>query len=189
MSGFMNKNQDGSVIGYILCIVFGIVICIWPGAVLLTFCRIAGLLILLFGIFRLITCAASPYLLHQGYPLAIGVVLCLLGVWILCAPGTFLKLIPMVIGVVLIFNGVKNIYLSVKFKRGSDSWWGISLILGILAVIFGIVLIRCAFLALEIGMIILGIALIYTGVSGLFLNHHTGGGTRDKIIDVDYREE
>lgn len=188
MSGFNHKNETGSVMGYILCIVFGIVICLWPGTILLAVCRIAGLLILLLGIFRLLGCIRSPYAAHRGYPVAMGVILCVVGVWILCAPGTFLKLIPMVIGVVLIFHGVKNICFSVNIRRGSDSWWGVSLVLGILAVIFGIVLIRCAFLALEIGMIILGIALIYTGVSGLVMDHHAGGGKKGKIIDVDYKE-
>lgn len=186
MSGSINKNQKGSMIGYILCIIFGIIICIWPGTILLTICRIAGLLILLLGIFRLIVCIKDAYMLNKGYPLIVGLALCVIGIWILSAPGTFLKLIPIVIGVVLIYQGVRNIYISIQFKRRSDSKWWISLIAAILSVVFGVVLIRCAFLALEIGMIFIGIALNYAGISGLWVSSREN---KDRIIDVEYRED
>lgn len=188
MSDFMNKIRSGSAIGYVLCIVFGIIICIWPGTILLTICRIAGLLILLLGIFRLIVCIKDMHVLNKGYPMFIGIVLCVIGIWILSAPGTFLKLIPIVIGVVLIYHGVKNIFIAIQLKQGNNSQWWIGLIIAVLAVIFGLVLIRCAFLALEIGMIIIGIALIYTGISGIWVSRHESG-TRDRVIDVDYRED
>lgn len=186
MSGSFNR-YSGSAAGYILCIVLGIVICIWPGTILLTLCRIAGLAILLFGIYKVIISIKRNYVVDNGGALFLGIVLCALGIWILSAPGTFLKLIPIVIGLVLIYHGVKDIYTCVQFRRSHNPrWWG-SLIIGILALVFGVLLIRGAFLALEIGMIIFGIALIYTGVTGLWISHRGGG--RDRIIDVDYRED
>lgn len=188
MSDFFNKIRSGAVIGYILCIVFGIVICIWPGTVLLTICRIAGLLLLLLGIFRLVVCIKDQDALSRGYPMFVGIILCVLGIWVLSAPGTFLKLIPIVVGVLLIYHGVKNIYTSIQEKKSKDSHWWVGLIIAVLSVIFGIILMRCAFLALEIGMIFIGIALIYTGISGLWSSRHEKNH-RDRIIDVEYREE
>lgn len=187
MSELMHR-RNGSVAGYIFCIVLGIVICIWPGTILLALCRIAGLAILLFGIYRLIICAKYGNRMPGAGLLLLGIVLCALGIWILCAPGTFLKLIPVVIGLVLIYHGVKECYTCIQIRRNQDHRWWIGLLLGILAIVFGIFLIRGAFLALEIGMIILGIALIYTGLTGIWAVHHVGGG-RQKIIDTDYREE
>lgn len=188
MSDFFGKMRKSAVIGYIFCIVFGIVICIWPGSVLLAICRIAGLLLLLLGIFRLLVCVKDQHALNKGYPLFVGLLLCVLGIWILSAPGTFLKLIPIVIGVLLIYHGVKNIYTSIQEKQSKDSRWWVSMIIAVLSVVFGIVLMRCAFLALEIGMIFIGIALVYTGVSGLWASHHEKNH-RNRIIDVEYREE
>lgn len=197
MSTMTNRDNNSNIIGYILCIVLGIVICIWPGAILLTLCRIAGCLILLFGIFRLIACMKDPYMAHRGFPMFIGVVLCVVGIWILSAPGTFLKLIPVVIGILLIYQGVRNIYISIAIKKAVDSRWWATLLIGILSVIFGLVLIKCAFAALKIGMIILGIALIYVGVTGLWTGRGPGGSggfggsggkRRNRVIDADYRE-
>lgn len=187
MSGFKMKDHNVTMIGYILCIIFGVIICIWPGEVLLTLCRIAGLLVLLLGIFRLVVCIKNSHALNKGYPMFIGIILCIIGIWILSAPGTFLKLIPIVIGVVLIYQGVKNIYYGIQNKKSQDSRWWVDLVIAVLSVIFGLVLIRCAFLALEIGMIFIGIALIYAGVSGIWVSHHSNG-PKDRIIDVDYRE-
>ena len=184
----MDYRRNGSVVGYVLCIVLGIVICIWPGTILIALCRIAGLAILIFGIFKLIGCLRANHSISNGGPLFLGIVLCALGIWILSAPGTFLKLIPIVVGLVLIYHGVKECYACVKMRRGNDNRWWIGLLLGILAIIFGVFLIRGAFLALEIGMIILGIALIYTGVTGIWTGRHSGPDNR-RIIDTDYREE
>lgn len=187
MSDFFGKVRGGAIVGYILCVIFGVIICIWPGTVLMTICRIAGILLLLLGIFRLFVCIKDASVLGKGYPMFVGILLCVLGIWIISAPGTFLKLIPIVIGVLLIYHGVKNIYTSIQERRSRDSRWWISMVIAVLSVVFGIVLMRCAFLALEIGMIIIGIALIYTGISGLWASHHEKNH-RDRIIDVDYRE-
>lgn len=187
MSGAKGK-RNGAVAGYVLCLVLGVVICIWPGTILLALCRIAGLAILILGIFKLLTCLKSSYDINRGGPLFLGIILCVLGIWILSAPGTFLKLIPIVIGLVLIYHGVKECYTCIKEKQSRDKSWWINLILGIVAVVFGFFLIRGAFLALEIGMVLLGIALIYTGVTGLWTIHRFGDG-QQKVIDTDYREE
>ena len=66
MSGFKMKDHNVTMIGYILCIIFGVIICIWPGEVLLTLCRIAGLLVLLLGIFRLVVCIKKSHALNKG---------------------------------------------------------------------------------------------------------------------------
>lgn len=38
----------------IICIVFGVMFCIWPGTILVTLCRIAGFVLLVAGIVLLI---------------------------------------------------------------------------------------------------------------------------------------
>ena len=184
MSGSFSR-RNGSVAGYILCIVLGIVICIWPGSILLALCRIAGLAILLFGIYRVIICLKGAL---GGALVFLGIILCALGIWIISSPGSFLKLIPIVVGLVLICYGVRDCYSCIQIKRHNDPRWWVGVVLGILAIVFGIFLIRGAFLALEIGMIILGIALIYTGITGLWVSHRAGGSGK-RIIDVDYKED
>lgn len=191
MAEFLKKIRPGSIVGFILCIVFGVVVCIWPGTVMIIACRIAGALLLACGIYNLIMGARNQNMAVRGFQITAGLVLCVVGVWILAAPGTFLKLIPVVIGLVLIYHGVKDIYISILVKKGQDKRWWIGTITAVISVVLGVILIRCAFLALEIGMIYLGIVLIYDGISGLWLTSRTGRGKRgksDDVIDVDYKE-
>ena len=122
MAEFLKKIRPGSIVGFILCIVFGVVVCIWPGTVMIIACRIAGALLLACGIYNLIMGARNQNMAVRGFQITAGLVLCVVGVWILVAPGTFLKLIPVVIGLVLIYHGVKDIYISILVKTLVD-WY------------------------------------------------------------------
>ena len=92
----------------------------------------------------------------DGFQTIGGIALCVVGLWILIAPASFIKLIPVVVGIVLIYHGIRDIYLCVRMRRADHKWW-IGLITAAVTAVLGIVLIRCAFLAMEMGMVILGI--------------------------------
>ena len=184
MSEFFKKINPGSVTGFILCIIFGAVLCIWPGEILIIICRIAGLVLLVCGALNLILGLKNGGISINGMQTIGGIAHCVIGIWILAAPASFIKLIPIVIGVVLIYHGVRDIYICIKMKRADHKWW-VGLITATVSVVLGIVLIRCAFLAMEIGMMFLGIFLIYDGVSGLWLMRRT---SKRGPIDVDYKE-
>ena len=54
MSDLFQKIKKESMITSIICIVFGVMFCIWPGTILVTLCRIAGLVMLAAGIVLLV---------------------------------------------------------------------------------------------------------------------------------------
>ena len=54
MSDLFQKIKKESMITSIICIVFGVMFCIWPGTILVTLCRIAGLVLLAAGIILLV---------------------------------------------------------------------------------------------------------------------------------------
>ena len=54
MSELFQKIKKESMITSIICIVFGVMFCIWPGTILVTLCRIAGFVLLVAGIVLLI---------------------------------------------------------------------------------------------------------------------------------------
>ena len=54
MSELFQKIKKESMITSIICIVFGVMFCIWPGTILVTLCRIAGFVLLAAGIVLLI---------------------------------------------------------------------------------------------------------------------------------------
>lgn len=193
MSEFIKKIKASSSLAFVLCIVFGVIICIWPGAVLVTVCRIAGALILAFGIYSLVLCGKNENSMIRSFQLIAGILLCVLGTWILLVPGTFLRLIPIVIGVVLVYHGIKNLFLHSQVKDASGKSGMIYVILSLIALVFGLIMIFGASFFLKAGMVLVGIGLIYDGISGLFVMRRMGDrhkklNNEDDIIDVDYKE-
>ena len=193
MSEFFNKMKKGSVLGFVLCILFGVIICIWPGTVLSLICRVAGGVILAFGIYSLVLCSKKEDTAVQTFQLVAGIVMCVLGVWILFVPGTFLRLIPVVIGIILIYHGVKHIMITSQANREVSARWIPGFVLAVIAIVLGVVMIFGASFFLRLGMIFVGIVLIYDGIAGLYMTYHMNGifknkKTEEDVIDVDYKE-
>ena len=195
MAELFSKMKQGSMMTSILCIVFGVLFCIWPGSILTILCRIVGAALLIMGVVLLVMAWRINEILGRSVRLVPGVVCLVLGIWILLRPGTFLVLIPILIGILLVYHGIKDFIFCVEVKRGSDAKWWIGLVFAVLTLLLGLLLIFRAWKALEIGMIVVGIVLIYDGICGVWLNRKASktaksfGSAGDDVIDVDYKEE
>ena len=195
MSELFVKMRRGSVFTSILCIVIGVLFCVWPGNMLIILCRVVGAVLLIAGIVLLIMAWKTQDTLGRSVRILPGIVCLVLGIWILARPGAFLVLIPVLIGILLVYHGVKDLMFCLEVKKGPDTRWWFGLIFAVLTLALGFLLIFRAWRALEIGMIFVGIVLIYDGICGLWLNRKaakaagTFGGAQDDVIDVDYKEE
>lgn len=195
MSELFQKIKKESMITSIICIVFGVMFCIWPGTILVTLCRIAGFVLLVAGIVLLIQGIRIQEMLGRSVRLLPAGVCVVIGIWILAKPGVFVSLIPILIGVMLAYHGVKDLIFSLEVKKGDSPRWWLGFLVAIATIIIGVILMLHTWLALEIGMMAVGIILIYDGVSGLWLNGRAGSAYKryhnpeDDIIDVDYKEE
>lgn len=94
MSELFQKIKKESMITSIICIVFGVMFCIWPGTILVTLCRIAGFVLLAAGIVLLIQGIRIQEMLGRSVWLLPAVVCVVIGIWILARPGVFVSLIP-----------------------------------------------------------------------------------------------
>lgn len=192
MTDFLKKMRPGSVLGFVLCIIFGAIICIWPGTVLILLCRIAGALILAFGIYSIVLCGQKSTVstVLKSFQMMAGIVMCVLGIWILFIPGFFLHMIPVVIGIVLIYHGIKNIMISSQVYEPNSQKRTAGFILAVITIVLGAVMIVGASFFLRLGMVAAGIFLIYDGIFGLWMIYR-GGGPKDgddDFIDIDYKE-
>ena len=124
MSELFQKIKKESMITSIICIVFGVMFCIWPGTILVTLCRIAGFVLLVAGIVLLIQGIRIQEMLGRSVRLLPAGVCVVIGIWILAKPGVFVSLIPILIGVMLAYHGVKDLIFSLEVKKGdSPRWW------------------------------------------------------------------
>ena len=120
--------------------------------------------------------------------LIFGIVVAVVGLWILLRPEMIIMAVPLIIGVLIIIHGVHNVIQAVELqKEAYDKWW-LALFFGILTVIFGGLLVYNPFEAAEAAIRIIGVSLIYDGASDMWILSRVFKVKRhkEKVIDAEY---
>lgn len=170
MGTILKKLKTNVVISAVLCILLGIVLVVWPDISMQIACAAIGIVLLVGGIVRLVQYfVVRDGSMYAQMNLIMGIVLAVVGVWIVLKPDKVLAIIPIIIGIVIVLHGLNNLQQAITlYKDSYDKWW-IALILGILTVGFGILLICRPFAALDTVVVLIGIFLIYDGLSDIWI--------------------
>lgn len=183
MREMLRKIKADVVLSAILCIILGIVLFVYTAQATNLICTILALFLIVMGAGHIVT-----YLLNKNkntVRLICGIIVLVIGVWILANPAVVISLIPAIIGVILLLHGIEGIRLAVDTKQANDTAWISGLILSVITIIFGLVLIVRAFEAAQIAFKVVGIALIYDGVSKLFIVSRAAKATRNMEQDFN----
>ena len=73
------------------------------------------------------------------------------GIWFLVQPQVVVSLIPIVIGVVLIFHSIRSIIEAVDARKYGYGGWSVGLIFSIISLVFGIICVTNAFDVMKDG--------------------------------------
>lgn len=166
----LKKLKTNVVISAALCILLGIVLVAWPDLSMKIVCTAIGAVLLIGGGVRLaVYFTARDGSVYAQMNLIMGIVLAVVGVWILLQPDKVLAIIPIIVGIVIVLHGVNNLQQAVTlYKEKYDKWW-VALILGLLTVGFGVLLICKPFAALDTVVMLIGICLIFDGISDIWI--------------------
>lgn len=177
----------------VFCILFGATLVVWPDVSSKIVCIGLGAVLALSGIVNLITFFAQRdgSLLSQINLLA-GIILTVLGGWVIFNPDVLIKIIPVVIGVVVAVHGVHNLLQALELFRNKYSKWWVALLLGALTVGLGILLICNPFEAVSTVVVLIGVFLIYDGVSDIWIISRVSKTAREiketmEALDVEAR--
>lgn len=181
-----------SLVAAITCIVVGILFIAWPGSSLILLLRILAFVLLVEGVICLVRLIRSTDSLQRN-SYALPAAACIfVGLLLLAAPRFVAGIFPVIIGLFLLFHGIKGIATA---RHGSRSTMG-GVLGSVIMILIGILLIARPFGALKVLMVFVGIGLIY---DGLVMFRLTGGisekarqfreGHDQNVIDVDYKEE
>lgn len=170
MYQFLKGIKMNYVVSAVLCIVFGLTLAIWPDISSRVVCIGVGIVLLLSGASSLITYFAEKDRgLISQINLLVGIILAVLGGWIILNPGILIMIIPVVIGVIVVVHGVHNLIQALELFKGEYSKWWVALLLGAVTVGLGILLICNPFEAVNTAIMLIGIFLIYDGISDLWI--------------------
>ena len=193
MYQFFKELKVNYILSAVFCILFGATLVVWPDVSSKIVCIGLGAVLALSGIVNLITFFAQRdgSLLSQINLLA-GIILTVLGGWVIFNPDVLIKIIPVVIGVVVAVHGVHNLLQALELFRNKYSKWWVALLLGALTVGLGILLICNPFEAVSTVVVLIGVFLLYDGVSDIWIISRVSKTAREiketmEALDVEAR--
>lgn len=170
METLLKKIKTNAIVSALMCIVLGIILVVWPGLTVRAVCMTIGFVLVASGVNRL--CGfifGGDNSIYSRMSLITGVIVTLIGAWILFQPDTIIKLIPILVGIIVIIHGINDLQQTVSLCQNRyDKWW-VALLLGLITLGFGVLLIFNPFEAVETLVMFIGIFLIYDGVSDIWI--------------------
>lgn len=141
MTELLKSSYRLSVSYSLLFILIGILLFLDPAGFVILVSYLIGILLLIAGTNNLINYSKNKDLFVSKALLVFGVILFIMGIYLIARPTFIGKIVPSIIGVCLIINSIeKLIYLNYLTEKNNESYI-ISLISGIVILLVGIFLI------------------------------------------------
>jgi|GEM_PF-2058673 len=157
------KNGKKNIPSLVILGILGLLLIFWPGATLTLVCRLAAIALLLVAASGVYTWFKDKSKKPADLARLIGsVAACLIGLWVLFNTASFEKLIPIVLGIVMIVYGAFELYRA--YKGGKNP---VSMALAAVAIVLGLIIAFNPFTAVKATVVCAGIALVYTAVTGI----------------------
>ena len=191
----LKKIKANVVISACMCILLGIVLVVWPELSMHIVCMAVGAVLLVGGVVRLAVYLANlkETNVYAQMNLILGIVLAVVGVWIMLQPDKVLAIIPLIVGIVIVLHGINDLSQAVTLcKNKYDLWW-LALLFGVVTLGFGAFLIYRPIAALDTAVMMIGIFLIYDGLSDIWIVSRIYRSARQlhqelEAVDAEARE-
>ena len=105
--------------------------------------------------------------LAKQLDLVIGIILSVLGIFILVKPGLIAAMLPFAVGVYIFFDSVLNIRQALELKNvGFERWWSM-LVIAVIMVVLGIIMICNPFKTAALTVRVIGAIFFCRGISNI----------------------
>ncbi|WP_408070371.1 HdeD family acid-resistance protein [Butyrivibrio sp. JL13D10] len=188
--GFFVRLKKNILVDAIALLVVGLVLIFLPGTSLNILTKVIGAVVLAAGVISVLTGIASKNqnVLTKNSSVGFGLVIAVVGVWILINPEFFEAIIPVIAGVIMLFSGLMNLGETLSLGRNSYKNWWVALILAAVTIAAGAFLVFNPITMVKYVVQIIGAALAYNGASNLWIIsriHKVDKVNNKEIIDVD----
>ncbi len=192
MSFFFNLKTN-FLVDAILLIVVGLVLIFLPGTTLALLTKVLGGLVVFAGVAAIISGIFSKKknVLTKNSSLVAGIIIAVVGMWILMNPAFFESIIPVIAGVIVLISGLGNLGEALSLGKSNYGNWWIALILAVLTILVGAFLLFRPLTAMAYVVQIIGGALVYNGASNLWIvsrMHKVEKTIKKEVIDVESKE-
>lgn len=191
----MKSFRLNRVIFSVIALVLGIVLLIWPADSLFIIAKCIG--IILAG-----GSLAAGFMYYRDHDsalksvlLILAVVMLICGVVIFLHPEELIKLIPTIVGILVMVSGLINLGETFVLTRSKYGKWWISLIIAIITIALGVFIVNKAFSLATLITRIAGGVLIFDGISHLWVisrisktAKEAGATVEGTAVDVEPKE-
>lgn len=163
-----NKVKKDVYVFAVSFIVMGLIMIFFPQFTLETICYLFAAVLAVLGIFNLIVYFTRDILKDvYRYDFVSGVMMILLAIVFVWRSQLVINLIPIVMGLVVFWNGVTKLQRSIDLGRTGYSGWIFVLIFALMSIAVGIVIIMQPDFIAQAVIIIIGISLVFGGVTDI----------------------
>ena len=169
--------------------VLGIILLIWPATSLIIMAKCVGALVAIGGL-------AAAYQFYKDHDspaksllLVMAAVMIICGAVIFLHPEELVKLIPMIMGILVLISGLINLGETFTLSKKRYSRWWLSLIIAVITIGAGLFLITRAFSLVALITRIAGGILLFDGLSDLWVISRVHKADKDaQAVDVQAEE-
>ena len=188
MKDFMKRIKADYMLSSLMCIVLGIVFVIFKAGVLDLIGNVLAIALVVIGVVYLVC-----YFMNFGsrFSIVSGVIILAVGLWLLIDSRIITKLIPVVLGVILLCHGIRGLQEAALSKKYKYESWYIGFLLAAISVAGGVFCIVYSYQIMQKFAVLVGIILIYNGVSNIWIASRSSKAERvyKETIDVDFNED
>ncbi len=192
----MKKSINKSVFVIpVVYIILGLVMVIFPQTTMKTFCLSLGAIAAVLGIVSLISYFSRDAVdFVYRYDFVNGVLLILLGLLFIVKMELITELIPIMLGVMILANGVMKLQHAIDLKRIGFNGWLYVLVFSLLSLLVGVVCVLQPEFIAAILVIMMGISFLFCGLTDFitlfFLSRRLKAFVNGEIKDtVDVTDE
>lgn len=168
--------KSGYIVSSVTFCILGLLLLIYPNVSAAVLCRTIGILLLVCGSFKIFGYLSRDlYRLAFQFDLACGILAVALGALMLIRSDSVLRFLNLVIGILVLTDGLLKVQTSLDAKRfGLERWWMITAT-ALLTSILGFLIVVEPFRNYGVAgaMILLGVTLLMEGVLNLCVGLYT----------------
>ena len=186
MEHILKKIKTNVIVSAFICIALGVILVFWPGLSVKVVCMAIGAVLVINGISRLLNFIfGRDGSVFSQMNLVMGIIITVIGGWILLQPGTIIAMIPILVGIIIVIHGINNLQQTMSLCQNRyDKWW-IALLLGIITIGFGVLLVFNPFAAVDTLIRFIGLFLIYDGASDIWIMSRVSRNVKQARQEMD----
>lgn len=159
----LKSIRNSLVLTSVLTIALGVLLMLFPGSALRWASILTGAATLAWGIARIASYWKGGGAYNQRFDLFLGVILALLGLFLILCPQFLASVIPFALGVYVLVDSVSAIRRALDMKAlGYEKWWA-SLAFAVLLALFGALMVFNPFGAMSTLVKFIGFGFIFDG--------------------------